>query len=136
MEKNEIEKLEKEIDRLVPWIKEKIDKSKDKTIRMKADDLLCYIDSILVDKESDGEIFDRIKDILSKEGIWVALGSHVIGNYTVYIMRPLSAKKEFIVRQIQDTEAEISKLKDNIRTMPADQLPDDLLKYLEDNVTY
>lgn len=142
MEENEIKNFEEAIGHLVPWIKENIGESKDKTVRVKAADFLGGIDSGLVDKERkdclslcDGEIYDRIKDILSKEGIWVRPGTS-IGHDAVYIMRLLSAKKEFIVRQIQETEAEINKLKDNIQTIPADQLPDDLLEYLEDRVVY
>lgn len=142
MEEDEIEKLEEGISHLVPWIKEKICESNDNTIRMKADYFLRGIDSRLVDKERndcvslyDGEIYNRIRDILSKEGIWVTLGFAVKGNYTAYIMRLLTDKKESIMMQIQELETEINKLKENIETMPVEQWPDDIIEYLGDRIT-
>jgi len=141
MEENETKNLEEAISHLIPWIKEKIDESKDKTIRVKADDFLKGIDSKLAEKERkdcvslyDGEIYNRIKDILSKEGIWIRLGSHAIENYTVYVVRLLPDKKEFIMKQFQELEIEINKLKESIQTTPIEQWPDDIIEYLGDRV--
>lgn len=142
MEEDEIKNFEEAISHLTPWIKEKIGESKDKTIRVKAVDFLGDIDSRLVDKERkdcvslyDQTIYDQTKDVLSKEGIWVTLGFSKSYD-TLYVMRLLSDKKEFITRQIQEAEAEINKLKEHIQTGSIDQLPDDVIEYLGEKVVY
>lgn len=135
MEDDGIKNFESTIIRLAPWIKEKIGESEDKCIRVIDIDFLGDIDIRLIDKakKDPTSLYHQTKDILSKEGIWVTLGSTKTGD-TVYIMRLLSDKREFLMAQVREAESEISKLKEYIQTSSIDQLPDDLIEYLGDNV--
>ena len=133
MEEDEIKNFEEAIGHLAPWIKEKIGESKDRTVVVIDTNFLGDIDSRLVDKarKEPLSLYNQTRDILSKEGIWVVFGS-TIRNDNVYIMRLLSDKKEFLMKQIQEVDVELNKLRDHIQITSADQLPDDVLEYLTD----